>query len=133
MTKEQTEVTLRPLQARDIFPISRILSKIGLREFKGILESEDVRDAIAAQGKGEDSGIDLNAVGMTVAVEALDVIVSHLSDVEDDLYGILASLSGMKPKDIAAMPLIDFTNMIVDVITKPEFSDFAKVASRFKK
>jgi len=45
------------------------------------------------------------------------------------LYQFLAGLSGMTEKEIAALPLGTFTQMIVDVFKKEEFSDFFQVVS----
>ena len=46
-----------------------------------------------------------------------------------ELYQFLAGLSGMTEKEIAALPLGTFTQMIVDVFKKEEFSDFFQVVS----
>lgn len=134
MTKENTEkTTLRPLQARDIFPFSRILSKIGIKRVKGVLDADEVRDAIAA-AKGEDGveGVNVEAVGITVAVELAAIVCERLSDVEQDVYALLASMSvdGLKPDDIAALPLGDFVDMLRELFAKPEFADFLRVAAR---
>ena len=133
MTETTPIYELRPLQARDLFPMTRILSKIGFGEFKKVLESDTVRDAIAANKDDGKASINLEAVGVSVAVEFAGVIIEHLADAEQDIYALLASLSGLKVKDIAEMPLPDFVDMIVALIKKPEFSDFFKRASSFAK
>lgn len=52
------------------------------------------------------------------------MIVSKLPDCKTDLYSFLASLSGMKEKDIAELSMVTFYDMLIDVFKKEEFKDF---------
>ena len=52
---ETMEYTLRPLKADDLFTMLRILHKIGLEELRKCFDGEEVRKAITADGKDEDS------------------------------------------------------------------------------
>lgn len=124
MTKETAKMTLRPLQARDIFPMSKIIGAIGLDDIKAIFAKDEVRDAMSGKG-------DVNAVGTELAIDIAGVIIEHLPNVENDLYNLLASLTGSKPKAIAEMPLGDFANLVIDVLQSEGFSDFFKAAQRF--
>ena len=121
--------TLKRLQSRDVFPMLRILSKIGVSQLKDCFSSPEVTKAISkATESGKD--VDLSAVGVNVAFDMAGIIVDNLPKCEQDIYLFLSQLSGLKPQQIAEMDAIVFFEMIVDVIKKPEFKDFLKVVSR---
>ena len=126
MTEEKTKAyELRDLTADDMFPMFQIISKIGIREFKSCFESENVKKLVAEMASGEASGDELKAtVGVTVAFDLASVILSNLGNCKDDIYLLLAQLSGLSVKDIAKLPMMTFMEMIVDVIKKKEFTDF---------
>lgn len=126
MNEEMTKAyELRSLTADDMFPMFQIISKIGIKEFKTCFESESVRKLIAEMSSGGNSGDELKAaVGVTVVFDLASVILSNIGKCKDDIYLLLAQLSGMKAKDIANLPMQTFMEMIVEVIKKKEFSDF---------
>ena len=74
-----------------------------------------------------------NQAGMTVILNIVDVVLGNLPRAEKDIYKFLANLSGMKPNEVAALPMATFTAMVIDVIQKDEFKDFIKVVSRLFK
>ena len=72
-------------------------------------------------------------IGITIAVNIADVIFSNLPKCKADIYKLLSGLSGMSAKDIAALPMPVFMNMVVDTIKKEEFKDFFGAAARLFK
>lgn len=113
---------LRNLTADDMFPMFQILSKIGIREFKGCLESPEIKKEI-----------DLNSVGIAVAMDMAGIILTNLPKAKEDIYQLLSGLSGMSKKEIAGLPMATFTEMVIDVVKKEEFKDFFQaVAKLFK-
>jgi propanediol dehydratase small subunit len=122
---ENQKYTLRKLCADDMFIMFRIISKIGMKDLRKCLAAVDVQAAI--------SGKDVNAVGMAVAFEIAAVLMEHLPDCKKEIYTFLESLSGLKEKEIAALDMATFTQMIIDVIRKEEFRDFfTAVSTSFK-
>jgi hypothetical protein len=75
----------------------------------------------------------LNAVGLSVAVDMAGVILSNVHKCKDDIYQLLAQLSGMQKKDIAALPMQVFIEMIIAVVRKDEFKDFFKGVTKLFK
>lgn len=120
---------LRDLTADDMFPMFQIISKIGVKEFKHCFESPDVKKAVEGIASGKGKKEDLTAVGMTIAFDLAGVILSNLASCKDDIYQLLAQLSGMAVKDIAKLPMMTFMEMVIDVIKKREFADFFQAAS----
>jgi hypothetical protein len=125
---------LRELTADDMFPMFQIISKIGIREFKSCFESENVKKLVAEMTSGKASKDELKAtVGVTVAFDLASVILSNLSSCKDDIYQLLAQLSGMTAKDIGKLPMAVFMEMVIDVIKKKEFADFFQAAVKLFK
>lgn len=131
----ETTYTLRDLKADDVFPMFKLLSKIGIKEFKSCFESDEVKAAMAAMiddGEVDKSKLS-NLLGLGIFLDVADVILSHISDCKNEIYILLSGLSGMSKQEIADLSMITFTEMIVDVFKKPEFGDFYKVVSRLFK
>lgn len=129
---------LRTLCAEDVFPMFKIISKIGIKEFKSCFESEDVKEAIkSATNKSEtDDGetqADLEVIGLGVALEIASVIMANIPQAKEDIYLFLAQVSGMSKDDIRNLPISTFTEMIIDVVKKEEFKDFFGVVSKLFK
>lgn len=136
---DQKPYTLRDLCGRDVFPMSRIISKIGIDRFKEAFNQDDIKAMVKSANRqsGEDDSDDapvsddvITSVGMSIVLSAAQIVLAHVSDCESEVYDFLASLSGMKAEDIAALPIETFAGMIVDVFQKPEFSNFIKVVSK---
>lgn len=126
--------TLRSLQGADIFPMSAIIKKIGVKEFKNAFQDEEIKGLVQSINNGDMSkDAAANQAGMTVILNIVDVVLGNLPRAEKDIYKFLASLSGMKPDEVAALPMATFTAMVIDVIQKDEFKDFIKVVSRLFK
>lgn len=133
------EVAVKPysfrlLGAPDIFLMSKIISKIGIREFKACFESEGIKSLIQnmmmeEKANGEDTNI--ISVGAGVALEIASVILANLPNCENEIYQMLAQTSNLTVEEIkapgnAAM----FLEMVIDFIKKEEFRDFIKVVSK---
>ena len=119
---ETMEYTLRPLKADDLFTMLRILHKIGLEELRKCFDGEEVRQAITADGKDEDSAA--AAAGMQIMTGVASLVAERLPECRMELYQFLASLSGMKEKEIAELPMATFAGMLMDTLRKEEFADF---------
>lgn len=125
--------TMRPLQSRDLFAMSTIISKIGFKQLKAAFSADDVQDMIAGLATEGKSAEAVENVGIEVLFNVVGIIIENLPKVEGDVYKLLSSLSGMDFEEIASLPIATFGNMIADVVLSPDFRDFIKVASRFAK
>lgn len=123
---------LRTLCAEDVFPMFKIISKIGIKEFKSCFESEDVKEAIKSATNGETQA-DLEVIGLGVALEIASVIMANIPQAKEDIYLFLEQISGMSKDDIRKLPISTFTEMIIDVVKKEEFKDFFGVVSKLFK
>ena len=126
--------TLRTLTADDMFPMFNIVSKIGIREIKNCFSPATTR-AMLDSLKGDDGDREekINAVGVMIGMDVLSVIMERLPACRDDLYQLLSQISGMDKKEIGALPMPTFAEMIIDVIRKEEFKDFFEAVSKLLK
>ena len=128
---ESKTYELRRLTADDIFPMFQILSKVGIKEFKNCFDSPEIKSIISNTAEGEK--VDVNAVGLTVVMDIVGILMTNLPKAKDDIYLLLSQISGLKVKEVAALPMNDFVQMIIDVIQKDEFKDFFQVVSKLFK
>lgn len=148
MTKKVVEIQekaepaymLRNLAAKDVFPMVKIISKIGINEFMNAFESEDIKKLISAistddEAKEEDSGEKdgMTVIGITVALNIANTLLGHLGDCEQEIYTFLCGLSGKGKEELMEMPMNTFLEMVVDVFKKEEFRGFIGVVSRLIK
>ena len=137
---ENTIFEFRELKSKDIFPMVKILRKIGFKDLKDKLNVDNIKDIMQVfvdqsvpEGQEEqqvNQGDMASYVGFNIIAEVLDVILSNLEYCEQDIYKFLASLTDMKEKESAELPMVTFTEMIVALIQKEEFKDFFKVVSK---
>lgn len=132
--------TFRQLGAPDIFLMAKIISQIGIKEFKACFESDSINSLIQnmmkaekEEGKETDNS-NIVSVGVGVAVELAGVILGNLPKCENDIYQMLSQTSNLSVEEIkapgnAAM----FLEMVIDFIKKEEFKDFIKVVSKLFK
>lgn len=134
----ETTFELRELKSSDIFPMFKIMGKIGFKDLKNKLTPDKVKElkSMFKMEEGADEAQKKEAedeqmmfVGFTVVMEVAEVIITNLPTCEQEIYSFLAGLSGMKVKEVANLPLVTFTEMIVSVLKKEEFKDFFKVVS----
>ena len=105
---------LRPLVASDMGAICKIITAIGVRQFKGCFKVEDFQKGNAEQ------------VGFDVVFDIAGIIISNIPKAEEEIQEFLASLTGMKVAEIKQMPFADYGELIIEVVTKDDFKDFFK-------
>lgn len=135
---------LRGLMADDMFIMFSIISKIGIKEFKACFESDEVKSAIKnmfeqkknADDEEEKADADndgIVSVGISIALDIATILLANIGKCKNDIYALLASLSGMKAGDIAKLPAKTFTSMVIDLVKKEEFADFFQDAVKLFK
>lgn len=129
---------LRTLCADDIFPMVNIISKIGIDNMVSCFDAKEMADmmnTVRSTVDGEETTDDAMAdvitkqIGIKVIMKLVGLLLKNVGKIKKELYQFLAGLSGMTEKEIAALPMGTFTQMIVDVFKKEEFSDFFQVVS----
>lgn len=141
--------SFRRLSSPDIFPMFRIIGKIGLKEFTAAVDKNVLKELImefTAENEKENAVEDENAEnakenflgnfavnGASVILGIADVVISRLPNCESDIYQILSQTSNLSVDEIKALDAAVFFGMVMDFIMKEEFKDFIKVVSRLFK
>ena len=126
--------TLRNPKATDIL---KLFSKLGVKDFKDSFSGNGFKELIAKEREklagdedDEDTSKFLENVGIGLAFDLVDVILTKLSDCQREVFVCLSHLSGMTVDEVADLDLSVFTQMLYDAVTLPGFADFIKVVSR---
>jgi hypothetical protein len=123
--------TLKKLGSENLFTFCTILSKIGFKEIKQIIEPEKIKALVANETEGNE--INIEKVGFDIAIDIATIIVANMENCKDSIYKSLSDLSGMTKQELAALDIGIFVEMIFDVFHKEEFKDFFKVVSKLFK
>ena len=129
---EEKPYTFRKLETQDIFPMFKLLNKIG---FKDLKDNEGLKKTLflfmggtATKGK-----VDVNALGIDIFFEAASVIAEAIPKAETEIYSLLASVACVEIDDIKKQPPAVTLEMILDFVKKEEFKDFFKVVLKLFK
>ena len=130
--QEQAEkpYTFRRLSTQDIFPMLRLLNKIGLKDIK---ESESIKNIVMLTTSAKNRKLDVNRLGIDVFIELACLIVDNIPKCEVELYSLLSQTSDRTIEEIKAQDMAVTFEMIVDFIRKEEFGDFFKVVLKLFK
>ena len=120
------EFEIRPLNMRDIAPMARIISAMGIREFSGAL-SLDFVQSLMAQAESEDDKADFVATGMMLDIAG--ILLANYDKAEKDIISFLASVSGITAKEVGELPLADCADLVFAVLTAPDIKDFLSRAA----
>lgn len=130
-TEDVKPYTLRPLETTDMFPMFKLLNKMGFKEFK---ENEGLKKVVFMFSGGTVNGkVDVDALGIDIFFEIAAIIVDAIPKIETELYTLLSSVAGVKPEDIKKQSPAVTMEMIIDFVKKEEFKDFFKVVSKLFK
>lgn len=123
--------TFRRLSTQDIFPMLRLLNKIGLKDLK---DNDNIKNIVAlSTSTAGKKNIDVNKIGMDVFLEVACLIADNIPKCEVELYTILSNTSDRTVDDIKAQDMAVTFEMIVDFIRKEEFGDFFKAVLKLFK
>ena len=115
---ETTTFELRKLKSDDVFPMFKIISKIGLKEIKESLDPATL-GKIATAFKADNEGVKgddlIYSIGFSVILDLAQIVICNLPSCK---------------KEIAELDMVTFTEMIVAFFKKDEFKDFIGVVSK---
>ena len=117
---EMTErpYTLRRLKDKDLWPILDIIGKV----FPGDLSS--------MFGQIMTGGKDLEAVGAEVVMKLVMAVIRNMDKVEEEVYTLLADVSGIPADEIKEMAFGTTPMMIWDMVKNEKNADFFVAVSK---
>lgn len=117
-----TKYSIRPLRAKDVGPMVRIVSKIGLREFKDVISVDAITTMVEKAGGDEEKAV--NIVGFGAVLDAAGIVCENFDKAEADIFKFLASVSGLTVKEVEELPIADLFELVYAVFKAPDFGDF---------
>ena len=109
---------LRGLQAGDLGSICKIISAIGIKEFRACFENPEIIKAIK---KGK---TDIETIGFGVAFDVVGIITSNIPKAEAEIQAFVGSVAGLDIKEVKAIPLADYGELIMRIVMLKDFRDF---------
>lgn len=122
MEKQQ----LRNLEAEDMFIVSSLIAKLGINEIGKIVSQEKLKSLVT-----DDEEKSVEKIGLAIAFDIAGLILKNLKNCKEEIYLILANVSGLGVDELSKLGAVEFTEMIIDVIMNPYNKGFFKLASRF--
>ncbi len=110
--------TLRKLKDGDLMPLLRILRKLGLKEFKGVVK-------MASDGKS------VQEIGVAALLNIADKMIESLdSGAGDEIYSFYSDMSGIPADEIKEMEFGTLPLMIYDSFSEVKNASFFKVLAK---
>ena len=122
--------TFRRLSTQDMFPMFKVISKLGIKEFQANGGIKDI--ALRFVGDNKDN-INPTALGLDIILEIASLVIENLPKCEAEIYQLLSQTSNLSVEEIKEQDMAITVEMIVDFIKKEEFGDFFKVVSKLFK
>lgn len=116
-TVQENVYEVRPLVASDMGAICKIISAIGIREFKECFKVDDLKAA-------KDGNADVEKIGIGVLLDAGGIIISNIPKAEGDIQAFVASVTGLNVSEVKTMPFADYGELIIKIVTNEDFKDF---------
>lgn len=129
-SNEQEEVVekpyvLRTLKDKDLFPMLKILKKIGIKDFKdAFIQSRSDKQAV----DGEEV---VKNIGILTAFDIADILLGNLEKAEIEIYALWSDISGIPTDEMKEMEFGTLPLMIMDTFSNVRNSSFFKVLSKF--
>jgi hypothetical protein len=121
--------TFRRLSTVDLFPMFKVISKLGLKQFQ---ENGGIKTIISRIASGSKE-INPTELGIDIFLEITFLVIENLPKCENELYALLSQTSDLSVEEIKAQDMSITAEMILDFIRKEEFGDFFKVVSKLFK
>ena len=129
---ETKKYAMRTLEAKDILPMVNIIKKFGVDEFKHILNSKDIRDAIDENGDVDTQKLGV-IISFTIALDVASIVIKNIEKCGNDVFAFLGDVTELGKEVVEKIPLDEFAELIVDFVHKKELAGFFKVVLRLLK
>lgn len=133
MGETTAKFNFRTLKADDVFPMFKIISKIGLKEIKEQLDPATlgkVANAFKNGNEGANNEDMAYSIGFSVMLEIAQIVITNIPNCKREIYSLLSQVSGMSEKEISELDMVTFTEMVIAFFKKDEFKDFIGVVSK---
>ena len=141
------EYNLRNPKATDLFIVTKMINKIGVKNIIKVVRDNDEVNELRAQLLEENKYTDengsvahkeftkeqVNQMGELVVGLVIDLVLDRIELVQDDLFKFMSALSGLTVTEVADLGWSNFYKMIVDILKLDGVTDFIQdVLKSFK-
>ena len=123
MSEVAMKRTPRPLKGTDIFLMTSIIGKMGVKNLMRCFDAPDVKEARENSDEGN-----AEKLGQLIFLGVIDVVLERLEYCEGSICKLLSKLYEMPEEEIKALGATEYLGMFVDVIKDENFVDFFKQA-----
>lgn len=109
---QENAYEVRPLVATDMGAICKIITAIGIRQFKDCFKVEDFK------------GGNVEEIGFGVVFDIAGIVIANIPKAEEDIQTFIASVTGLSLTEVKGLPFADYGELIVKIVTKEDFRDF---------
>lgn len=120
---ENKREMVRTLVGDDIFVMTSIIGKIGLRNLMACANTLEVHEVLE-NGENLDEDTLKEKIGNLIIYGIIDVILVNLEKCSGDIGKLMARLYGMTDKEVHELQAADYLDMLIDVVKSENFSDF---------
>lgn len=117
----------RALMGTDLYLMTSIIGKIGVRRLAYCWDAMEVREA-AQENENAPEEVRNEKIGKLIFYGVVDVILEKMEKCEESIGKLLARLYGMTENEIKELDANDYLDMLIDVIKSDSFADFFKRA-----
>lgn len=117
-------MTFRQLNSEDLFPLTTIIVKLGLGEFKNIFSDPSALSVFEKDGKEN------TAKAVSLSLDIVGVVLTNLPKAEKEIYSFMASVSGQSEEQLRKMRASEFIEAIADFIHSEDTKDFGKALGK---
>lgn len=125
MSEVENKRTMRPLESGDLFLLTAIIGKIGVKNIARCFSDPEVQ---VMRNEEDMSDEQRERLGQLIFFGVIDVVLERLEYCEDAICRLLSRLYGMPEKDIKAMGAGEYLDMFIAVVKDEHFTDFFKQA-----
>lgn len=123
MSEVEMKRTPRPLKGTDIFLLTSIIGKVGVRNLARCFEVDD-----AMKNIDDPDDKKVTEIGQLIFFGVVDVVLERLERCEGGICKLLSRLYDMPEEEVKELGATEYMNMFIAVIKDENFLDFFKQA-----
>jgi len=127
MSEVENKRKPRELIGKDIYLLTSLIGKIGLRNVMAVANTLEVKEVMQdSESMSEDDLKD--KIGTLIFYGIIDVILERMEKCEDVIGRLLSRLYDMPEAEVKNLDANDYLDMLIDVVKDEKFVDFFKRA-----
>lgn len=127
MSEVENKRKPRALKGTDIYLMTSIIGKIGVRNIARCMDTFEVKQAMQ-ENEGEDEETKKAQIGTLIFYGVVDVLLEKMEKCEDKICRLLANLYDMTDEEVRELNATDYLDMLIDMVKDENFVDFFRHA-----